>query len=146
MEREHAEADAGGVWETSCPRCRYDTFGLAAERCPECGLTLSESLRLRAEQDSRRQQPLERAYSLCNACILIVAGPLALLVCAQVFARLAAGVTGSARAIIPSVVLLAIVSLAAMNLQLHSRQRDMHPWLWFGVLANIALWSLVVTR
>lgn len=30
----------------ACPRCRYDTRGLAAERCPECGATKTEASQL----------------------------------------------------------------------------------------------------
>jgi uncharacterized membrane protein YeaQ/YmgE (transglycosylase-associated protein family) len=42
--------DAGETWKLSCPRCRYDTRGLAAERCPECGLAREEARSLLAER------------------------------------------------------------------------------------------------
>ena len=46
---------AGTGWRHPCPRCRYDTVGLEAERCPECGITRSEAaaLRRRKEQAAR---------------------------------------------------------------------------------------------
>ena len=51
MERESSEThDAGEAWEVPCPRCRYDTRGLASERCPECGLTTFEAGRLLKQQ------------------------------------------------------------------------------------------------
>jgi hypothetical protein len=46
-----------------CPRCHYDLFGIAIDRCPECGAKLNlravmlhhESAKERLEQQAERQ-------------------------------------------------------------------------------------------
>jgi hypothetical protein len=60
--------DAGRVWETPCPRCRYDTRGLAAERCPECGLGRDQAYSLlRAQQTMATSVPRALGVALLTS-------------------------------------------------------------------------------
>ncbi len=127
------EPDAGEVWETPCPRCRYDTRGLPTERCPECGLTRDDAREILCNAP--------RAATIAALSVIIAIGAL-LLSGAVLLSAHEHGFRGDAercRTIGLVGGLGALVALGPINLTRERRGRPQISLWWFGLLVVVML-------
>jgi hypothetical protein len=127
------ERDAGEVWETPCPRCRYDTRGLPTDRCPECGLTRYDARKI------LRDAPREATTAALSTIIAIGAFLLAGVTLLSAHEHGFRGDTERCRTIGLVGCLGALLALGLINL---TREHRGHPQIslwWFGLLVVLLL-------
>ncbi len=131
--------DAGKTWKVSCPRCRYDTRGLASERCPECGITRDEAAALvLAKERAERAVPLAALGT-------VAALPAAFIACICLSSAHDVGFYNDTERVRMAIGLAAcggIVAIAVINWMRIARRRKLLRLWWMALLGVLLLSQL----